>query len=407
MPYIIIDPEFSALIPPLKQQERSDLEASLKAEGCRDALVVWAGHNILLDGHHRLELCREHGISYRTVEYEFESREAAGIWMCENQRARRNLEAYAIILLEEKRAEFDKRKARAKQATSTGGDHPQLSAMLPKGAEPINVRKIVAERSGYSERTVAKVRVIEEHIRNTGDDQIKVRLLKGEKTSINKEYKRIVEAKHMAEALAKVERAVLQPSGLYHAQIADPPWPYEKRIGDPENSAKAPYPSMSLDEILAYLKEKVVPFFHPDAILWLWTTNAFLHEAFHLLEAAGLKYITTMTWFKNRMSTGDWLRGQTEHCLFATLGHPVVTLTNQTTALLAPIAHSRHSRKPDEFYELVRALCPGRIAEHFARERREGFDCIGAELDAFDYAAGESAAASRVAGDNSAVTIVD
>src|SRR6516165_6559069 len=119
MPYIIIDPEFSALIPPLKQQERSDLEASLKAEGCRDALVVWAGHNILLDGHHRLELCREHGISYRTVEYEFESREAAGIWMCENQRARRNLEAYAIILLEEKRAEFDKRKARAKQATST------------------------------------------------------------------------------------------------------------------------------------------------------------------------------------------------------------------------------------------------------------------------------------------------
>jgi hypothetical protein len=92
MPDIIIDPEFAALIPPHKAAERALLEQSLKAEGCRDALVVWARHNILLDGHHRLELCREHGIAYRIVEREFNCREDAGIWMCNNQRARRNLE---------------------------------------------------------------------------------------------------------------------------------------------------------------------------------------------------------------------------------------------------------------------------------------------------------------------------
>jgi N6-adenosine-specific RNA methylase IME4 len=30
--------------------------------------------------------------------------------------------------------------------------------------------------------------------------------------------------------------------------------------------------------------------------------------------------------------TGDWLRGQTEHCLMATRGKPIVQLSNQTEA---------------------------------------------------------------------------
>ena len=42
-----------ALVPPLTAQEREQLEANLLREGCRDALVVWAGHGILLDGHNR------------------------------------------------------------------------------------------------------------------------------------------------------------------------------------------------------------------------------------------------------------------------------------------------------------------------------------------------------------------
>ena len=50
---IQIDPEFKSLIPPLSNDERSQLLANLLASGCRDPLVVWKGHNILLDGHNR------------------------------------------------------------------------------------------------------------------------------------------------------------------------------------------------------------------------------------------------------------------------------------------------------------------------------------------------------------------
>lgn len=38
---ILIDEEFKALIPPLSQEERTQLEANLLADGCRDPLVVW------------------------------------------------------------------------------------------------------------------------------------------------------------------------------------------------------------------------------------------------------------------------------------------------------------------------------------------------------------------------------
>ena len=52
---IQIDSELRALIPPLSSEERSQLEVNLVAEGCRDPLVVWKGHHILLDGHNRYE----------------------------------------------------------------------------------------------------------------------------------------------------------------------------------------------------------------------------------------------------------------------------------------------------------------------------------------------------------------
>jgi len=79
------------------------------------------------------------------------------------------------------------------------------------------------------------------------------------------------------------------------------------------------------------------------------------------------------------MGMGDWLRGQTEHCIMAVRGKPVVTLTNQTTLLHAPVRG--HSQKPVEFYDLVESLCPApRYADLFSRYRHnDKWDCHGDE----------------------------
>ena len=86
---ITIDPELSALIPPLGDEELAQLETNIVADGCRDPLVVW--RNVLIDGHNRLDICKRHKIKYCTVDVELPDRTAARLWIRRNQLGRRNI----------------------------------------------------------------------------------------------------------------------------------------------------------------------------------------------------------------------------------------------------------------------------------------------------------------------------
>jgi N6-adenosine-specific RNA methylase IME4 len=120
---------------------------------------------------------------------------------------------------------------------------------------------------------------------------------------------------------------------------------------------------------------------YDDCILWLWTTNAFMEQAHQIARGWGFEIKTILTWVKDRIGTGDWLRGQTEHCLLCVKGKTVVSLTNESTALNAPLRE--HSRKPDEFYQIVDRICAGKKLDYFSRERREGWESYGSETSKF------------------------
>ena len=139
---------------------------------------------------------------------------------------------------------------------------------------------------------------------------------------------------------------------------------------------------MSIEQIKAL---PVASIAHDDCVLWLWTTNHHMEEAFGVLRAWGFEYKTNLTWVKSSMGTGDWLRGQTEQCFLAVRGKPTTVLTNQTTVVEGP--RREHSRKPDEFYSLVESLCPGSKAELFQRYPREGWCGHGDEVPLQDSAA--------------------
>ena len=47
-----------------------------------------------------------------------------------------------------------------------------------------------------------------------------------------------------------------------------------------------------------------------------------------------------------------------------------------------------HSRKPDEVYERIEALCEGPYLELFARSTRDGWKSRGVEVDAFESGRG-------------------
>lgn len=38
-----IDPEFKALIPPLRKEEYRQLELNISVDGCRESILVWQG----------------------------------------------------------------------------------------------------------------------------------------------------------------------------------------------------------------------------------------------------------------------------------------------------------------------------------------------------------------------------
>jgi N6-adenosine-specific RNA methylase IME4 len=161
------------------------------------------------------------------------------------------------------------------------------------------------------------------------------------------------------------------PTGPFQVIVADPPWRYD-------SGNNLPYPTMDIEDIKAMPVEEIAD---DNAILWLWTTNAHLRVAFDVVEAWGFEYRTLLTWVKDRMGTGEWLRGQTEHCMLAVRGKPVFISGTHTTVLQA--ARREHSRKPEEFYLLVDATCAGGKVELFSRERRNGWQTFGNDVEKF------------------------
>jgi N6-adenosine-specific RNA methylase IME4 len=194
---------------------------------------------------------------------------------------------------------------------------------------------------------------------------------------VNGVYKRLVTSQK-AEAINKEPPPL--PDGPFRVIVCDPPWKYENRPDDPSHRAANPYPSMSVDEIKNYKDGKgktVLDISHEDCVLWLWTTNSHLPYSFSIIESWGFEYKTMLTWAKNKMGLGDWLRGKTEHCLMCVRGKPTIQLTNQTTLLNA--SAGKHSAKPEEFYLLVEELCPGSKCEMFQRKARLGWAGHGDE----------------------------
>jgi N6-adenosine-specific RNA methylase IME4 len=161
------------------------------------------------------------------------------------------------------------------------------------------------------------------------------------------------------------------PTGPFQVIVADPPWQYE-------TGNSLPYPTMPLEDIKAMPVREIAD---ENAILWLWTTNAHLRVAFDVVVAWGFEYKTLLTWVKDRMGTGEWLRGQTEHCLIGARGKPVFIHGNHATVLEA--GRREHSRKPEEFYALVEATCSGAKVELFCRQQRAGWRVYGNDVDRF------------------------
>lgn len=325
----------------------------------------------LISGERRLEACRLLGwsdVPVRVVDTDdIERAEVA-----ENTERKDFLPTEIDAI---RRAHEAKLKAAARKRMTLGGRGKKGA----KVSQPLRATDKIGAYAGVSGRTVEKIAAVMDAAKAEPERFGKLREDMDRTGRVNGVYKRLRVAQQAAQIRA--EPPPLPGRGPYRVIVADPPWPYEIRLEDPSHRATHPYPTMSIAQICAL---DVASIAAPNCVLWLWTTNYhMLNGAREVLEAWGFAPITILTWAKDRYGLGAWLRGQTEHCIFATRGKPLVQLTGESTLLHAAVRE--HSQKPDEFYALVERLCPApRYAELFARRQRANWDGHGDEAPGAD-----------------------
>lgn len=179
----------------------------------------------------------------------------------------------------------------------------------------------------------------------------------------------------------------------YATILADPPWRYRvnKRQTDSEMliwDRKLPYLSMEAEDIEALPIRRIAA---DDAMLWLWSTNAHIHEALHIMKKWGFSFRTLRIWVKPSIGTGYYMRGQNELLLLGIRGHPTRDRRNHMSAIsgnnissvfYAPL--NKHSSKPPESYRGIERLSKPPRIELFARRARPGWDSWGNEAKEVD-----------------------
>ena len=354
---IQINPEYARAVPSLTDDEYAKLKNSIQKDGLYEPIIINKEY-VILDGHHRFKACKELEVTPRYTVKHFENQLQERKYVIATNLYRRQLTSFQKVELAEPLIAIERELAKLRMLK---GD-PRQNFAEGKALER------VAEDIGVSHETIRQALYVKENAPKEVVDRVRAG-----KKSISGAYRELKKKEKISELRQEIPE-IPDPEGVFGVIVVDPPWPY-RLTGNNEydsegNRADSPYPEMSLEEI----KNIELPC-DDDCVLWLWTTNRFMHEAYHCLEAWGFEPKTILTWVKDRMGLGRWLRSQTEHCILAVKGSPLVDLVNETTVLEAP--NRGHSTKPDEFYELVDRLCVGTKIDWFSRKSRPGWAGYG------------------------------
>lgn len=181
------------------------------------------------------------------------------------------------------------------------------------------------------------------------------------------------------------EDLIAKANRRYATILADPPWQFQNRTGKmaPEHKRLLRYPTMTLPEIAAL---PIADIAEQKSHLYLWVPNALLREGLEVMKAWGFTYKSNIVWYKIRKDGGPdgrgvgfYFRNVTELVLFGVRGSMRTLKPGRTQVNILSTRKREHSRKPDEFYNVIEECSPGPFLELFARFRRPGWDQWGNE----------------------------
>ncbi len=374
------------IFPLIEGAEFDALVADIRSNGLRQNIILLDGQ--ILDGRNRYRACLASGIEPRTVEYLGDN--PVDFVISLNLRRRHLDESQRAIVA-------------AKLANIQGKGRPEENASIEAISQDAAATMLNVSRSGVQraravidEGAQELIDAVEHGLVSVSAAADVATLPKPQQAEIvARGEKEILEAAKQIRAekaevrkaeIAKVkDRAPALPSDAYDVIVIDPPWDMQKIERDVRpNQVAFDYPTMTEEELARF----DVPSISSDNChLFCWTTHKFLPSALRLVEAWGFRYVLTMVWHKPGGFQPIGLpQYNCEFAIYARKGSPRFVDTKAFFACFdAP--RREHSRKPDEFYDVIRRVTDGRRIDVFSREAREGFEQFGNEADKFSGAA--------------------
>jgi N6-adenosine-specific RNA methylase IME4 len=153
------------------------------------------------------------------------------------------------------------------------------------------------------------------------------------------------------------------------------------------------YSCLSIDELATLPVGSIAA---PDCFLFLWVPLRSIDLVLPLMQAWGFTFsgsaFARVKLNKNAptlffdakgffMGGGYGTRHNVEVCWLGRRGAPKRISKGVRELIVAPVR--QHSRKPDEVYGRIEALCAGPFVELFARQQWPGWICVGDESERF------------------------
>lgn len=200
-------------IVPLDDEQLSQLEKNILAEGCREPIIVWKHSHklIIVDGHNRYGICRKNKLPFKIKQLAFRNLEDAKAWMIDNQMGRRNLtpdqlsyyRGVKYLALKKKRGGYDNVKS--------------------KGHNEITTSEMLANQFTVSESTVKRDAKFAEGLNIVGlsNPKLKNRILTGEARVNKADLQVLGSAKHPEKITIKNEADLYNKAKLIRDELAN------------------------------------------------------------------------------------------------------------------------------------------------------------------------------------------
>ena len=354
--------------------------------GQRVPIVLCDG--MILDGRNRYRACQKLGMKPKTETFTGDpwnfawSLNGARRDLAEMQRAAiklkcdrgsdewagKNAEAQKAIDAEANRKRSEAAKAQPRTETGFAENEQVVVHNEPQPENRHKGRAARAKQASVSTATQARV----EALANNRPDLLDM-VASGKITGT--EAMRQMKKDQVAEKIEDL------PADKFTVIYADPPWAYNDKqggsISESYGAAEKHYPSMTLSELKALDIKTLAA---PDSVLFLWATCPLLEDALDLCAAWGFKYKAQFVWDKVKHNMGHYNSVRHELLLICTRG----SCTPEKVKLfdsVQSIERKEHSRKPEEFRDIINTLYPsGKKIELFRRgDAPEGWSTWGNE----------------------------